>query len=98
MKTKLYKAIDILFGSLYYLIITYTLSSMAISFNFDLFGFLCRAANIFATTQYYISMKKITGSHLWTWVLLALNLLLFSAFAWRIGYIRGEFTPFARVY
>ena len=46
MKAKLFKAIKIFFESLYFLIITYTLSSMAISFNFDLFGFLCRVANI----------------------------------------------------
>ena len=98
MKAKLFKAIEIFFESLYFLIITYTLSSMAISFNFDLFGLLCRVANIFAITQYYTSMKKHTGSHFWTWVLLAANLLLFSALAWRVGYISGEFTPFARSY
>ena len=98
MKAKLFKAIEIFFESLYFLIITYTLSSMAISFNFDLFGLLYRVANIFAITQYYTSMKKHTGSHFWTWVLLAVNLLLFSALAWRVGYIKGEFTPFARIY
>ena len=98
MKEKLCKAIEILFESLYFLIITYTLSSMAISFNFDLFGFLCRVANIFAITQYYTSIKKHTGSTFWTYVLLAINLLLFSSLAWHIGYIKGEFTPFARLY
>lgn len=98
MKEKLCTAIEIFFESLYFLIITYTLSSMAISFNFDLFGLLCRVANIFAITQYYTSMKKHTGSHFWTWVLLAVNLLLFFALAWRVGYIKGEFTPFARIY
>ena len=33
MKQKLFKAIEIFFESLYFLIITYTLSSMAVSFN-----------------------------------------------------------------
>ena len=98
MKERINTAIDILFESLYFLIITYTLSSMAISFNLDLFGLLCRVANIFAITQYYTSMKKHTGSHFWTWVLLAVNLLLFSALAWRIGYVHGEFTPFTRLF
>ena len=98
MKAKLLKVIEIFFESLYFLIITYTLSSMAISFNFDLFGFLCRVANIFAITQYYTSMKQHTGSHFWTWVLLAVNLLLFSALAWHVGYVKGEFTSFVRLY
>ena len=66
MRKKLNTAIDILFESLYFLTITYVLSSMAISFNFDLFGLLCRVANIFAITQYYTSMKKHTNSHFWT--------------------------------
>ena len=98
MRKKLNTAIDILFESLYFLTITYVLSSMAISFTFDLFGLLCRVANIFAITQYYTSMKKHTGSHFWTWVLLAVSLLLFSALAWRVGYIKGEITPFARIF
>ena len=98
MKHKVFKAIEVFFESLYLLVITYTLSSMAASFNLDFFGLLCRVANIFAITQYYTSMKKHTGSHFWTWVLLAVNLLLFSALAWRVGYIKGEFTPFARLY
>ena len=55
MKKKLLAAIEIFFESLYFLIITYTLSSMAVSFNFDLFGLLCRVANIFAITKYYES-------------------------------------------
>ena len=87
MKAKLLKVIEIFFESLYFLIITYTLSSMAVSFNFDLFGFLCRVANIFAITQYYTSLKQHTGSHFWTWVLLAVNLLLFAALAWHVGYV-----------
>ena len=98
MKEKINTAVDILFESLYFLTITYVLSSMAISFNSDLFGLLCRVVNIHATVQYYTAMKKHTGSHIWTWVLLAVNLLLFSALAWHVGYIKGEFTPFARLY
>ena len=98
MKEKLFKAIDIFFESLYFLILTYTLSSMAISFNYDLFGLLCRVANIYAITQYYTSMKKHTGSTFWTYVLLFGNLLLFSVLAWRVGYVKGAFTPFKRFF
>ena len=97
MKQKIFKAIEIIFESLYFLVITYTLSSMAVSFNFDLFGLLCRVANIFAITKYYDSIRKHTGSHFWTYVILFANLAVFALLAWKVGYIRGEFTPFARI-
>ena len=98
MKQKLFTAIEIFFESLYFLVITYTLSSMAMSFNFDLFGLLCRVANIFATTKFYESIRKHTGSHFWTWVILFLNLAVFALLSWKVGYIKGESTPFPRLY
>ena len=97
MKQRIFKAIEIIFESLYFLVITYTLSSMAVSFNFDLFGLLCRVANVFAITKYYESIRKHTGSHFWTYVILFANLAVFALLAWKVGYIRGEFTPFARI-
>ena len=98
MIKKIFTAIEIFFESLYFLVITYTLSSMAVSFPADLFGLLCRVANIFAITKYYESIRKHTGSHFWTWVILFGNLILFSVLAWRVGYIKGAFTPFPRLY
>ncbi len=98
MKQKVLAAIEIFFESLYFLVIIYTLSSMAVSFNLDLFGLLCRVANIFAITQYYTSIKKHTGSHFWTYVILFLNLAIFALLAWKVGYIQGKFTPFPRLY
>ena len=97
MKQKIFKAIEIIFESLYFLVITYTLSSMAVSFNFDLFGLLCRVANVFAITKYYDSIRKHTGSHFWTYVILFANLAVFALLAWKVGYIKGEFTPFAQI-
>ena len=98
MKQKVFAAIEIFFESLYFLVITYTLSSMAVSFNFDFFGLLCRVTNIFAFTKYYESVRKYTDSHIWTWVILILNFAAFALLAWKVGYIKGEFTPFARIY
>ena len=98
MKQKVFAAIEIFFESLYFLIITYTLSSMAASFNPDLFGLLCRVANIYAFTKYYESVRKHTQSHFWTYVIMFLNLALFALLAWKVGYIKGEFTPFPRLY
>ena len=98
MKQKVFAAIEIFFESLYFLVITYTLSSMAVSFNFDFFGLLCRVANIYAITKYYEAIRKHTGSHVWTYIILFLNLAAFALLAWKVGYVKGEFTPFARLY
>ena len=98
MKRKLLTFIEIFFESLYFLIITYTLSSMAVSFNFDLFGLLCRVANIYAFTKFYESVRKHTGSHFWTYVIMFLTLAAFALLAWKVGYVKGEFTPFPRLY
>jgi len=98
MKKILLTAIEVFFESLYFLTITYTLSSMAVSFNFDLFGLLCRVANIFAFTKFYESIRKHTQSHFWTWVILLLNFAAFALLAWKVGYIKGKFTPFPRLY
>jgi len=97
MKQKFLAAIEIFFESLYFLVITYTLSSMAVSFNFDFFGLLCRVTNIFAFTKFYTSVQKHTGSHVWTFIILFLNFAVFALLAWKVGYISGEFTPFARI-
>ena len=98
MKQKFFTALAIFFETLYFLVITYTLSSMAASFPFDLFGILCRIANIFAITQYYTSMKKHTGNHFWTYVLLFISLAFFAWLTLKVGYVKGAFTPFPRLY
>ena len=98
MKKKLLTTVEIFFESLYFLVITYTLSSMAVSFNFDFFGLLCRVTNIFAFTKFYNSVQKHTGSHVWTYIILFLNLASFALLAWKVGYIKGAFTPFVRIF
>ena len=94
MTKKVSVGIEIFFESLYFLVITYVLSSMAASFNHDLFGLLCRIANVYAITKFYESVRKHTGSHFWTYVALFVNLIIFALIAWKVGYIKGEFTPF----
>ena len=98
MKKKLLAAIEIFFESLYFLIITYTLSSMAASFNPDLFGLLCRLANVYAITKFYESVHRRTGSHFLTYAVLFTTLAVFALLAWKVGYIKGEFTHFPRLY
>lgn len=95
MKQRLSKAIEIFFESLYFLVITYTLSSMAASFNPDFLSLIFRVTNVFALTKFYESIKKHTGSHFWTYLILFVNLVLFALLAWKVGYIRGEITSFA---
>ena len=98
MKEKAFKFLEILGESLFYLIITYTLSSMYTSFKFQWFAVGFQAANIFAFVKYYESMRRVTGSKVWTFLLLILNFLAFVLIAWNFGYIKGEFTPFTRIF
>ena len=94
MKHKVFKAIEVFFESLYLLVITYTLSSMAASFNPHWVSLLFRVTNVYAISKFYESIKKHTGSHFWTYVIFLLNLAVFAMVAWKIGYIRGEVSPF----
>jgi len=97
MKQTIVSTIEVFFESLYFLVITYTLSSMAASFNPDLLSLIFRVTNLFALTKFYESIKKHTKSHFWTYVILLLNMAVFALLAWKVGYIKGEFTPFARI-
>ena len=90
--------IEVFFESLYFLVITYTLSSMAASFNPQWSAPLFRVTNIFALTKFYESIRRHTGNHFWTYVIMFLTLAAFALLAWKVGYIKGEFTPFPRLY
>ena len=61
MKEKLWKALDVLFESLFYLVLTYTLHSMYTSFKYEWYAIPFMAANIYATCKYYGRIVKITG-------------------------------------
>lgn len=98
MKKKRLTAIEVFFESLYFLVITYTLSSMAASFNPWLISLLFRVTNVFAFVKFYESIQKHTNSTFWTYVILFANLAAFALLAWKVGYINGEFTPFPRLY
>lgn len=93
MKKKRLTAIEVFFESLYFLVITYTLSSMAASFNPRLISLLFRVTNVFAFAKFYESIQKHTNSTFWTYVILFANLAAFALLARKVGYIKGEFTP-----
>ena len=98
MKKKIVTVLEIIGESLFYLIITYTLSSMSTSFDPHWYSIPFRAANIFALLKYSESMKRLTGSKFWTILLLVLNFILYALLAWNVGYIKGAFTPFTHIY
>ena len=98
MKQKMFKILEILGESLFYLIISYTLSSMYTSFKFQWYAIAFQAANIFAFVKYYESMRRLTASKVWTILLLILNFLAYALIAWNFGYIKGEFAPFTRLF
>ena len=94
MKEKLWKALEVLFESLFYLVITYTLHSMYTSFKLQWYAIPFMAANIHATYKYYGRIAKITGSKITTMLVLVGCFAVFVYLAYSVGYIHGEFTPF----
>lgn len=94
MKERLSKALDLIFESLYFLIVTYTLHSMYTSFRLHWYAVLFFSANLFAITRYYDRIAKVTGSKIAAVIALILCWLLFAYLAYSVGYIRGEFTAF----
>ena len=94
MKEKLWKALNILFESLFYLVLTYTLHSMYTSFQYQWYAIPFMAANIYATYKYYGRILKITGSKTAGMLALIGCLVVFAYLAYAVGYIHGEFTPF----
>lgn len=94
MKEKLWKALDILSESLFYLVITYTLHSMYTSFQYHWYAIPFMASNIYATCKYYRAVLKITGSKTAGMLALIGCFVVFAFLAYAVGYIHGEFTPF----
>ena len=94
MKEKLGKALDVLFESLFFLVITYTLHSMYTSFKLYWYAIPFMAANIYATCKFYGRILKITGSKIITILVLAGCFAVFVYLAYAVDYIHGEFTPF----
>jgi len=98
MKEKLSKTLDLVFESLYFLVITYTLHSMYTSFRLHWYAVLFFFANLFTMNHYYGRVVKITGSKLVAVVLLIVCWILFIYLAYSVGYIHGEFTPFTSLW
>lgn len=94
MKEKLSKILDILFESLAYLVINYTLSSMYTSFKIHWYAIPFLATNLYATFKYHNRILKITGSKIAAALALLICFILFAYIAATVGYIRGDFTPF----
>ena len=94
MKEKLRKALDVLFESLFYLVLTYTLHSMYTSFKYEWYAIPFMAANIYATCKYYGRIVKITGSKTAGMLALIGCFAVFVYLAFAVGYIHGEFMPF----
>lgn len=98
MKSKIFKMLDVFFESVYFLIITYTLSSMYTSFKFQWVAIAFGAADLFAMMKYHQSVEKITGSKVAAIFALVCCWIVFAVLAYHFGYIRGEFTPFPSLY
>ena len=94
MGTKVKKAVDITVESINFIIISYALSSVAMSFRESWIYILFFAYNVWLIGRYYDTVNKVTKSKIITGILCAVCLLIFCLMVYFVGYIDGEITQF----
>ena len=94
MNKKVFSAIDILFESLYFLVVTYILFCMTASFRPHWYSLIFQLANIFTIIKFLDSLKSKLSRPLWAYIILFFSLLVVALIISRIGYIQGALTPF----
>ena len=94
MKSKVSKWVDIIIASINFIIITYALSSMAMSFRTEFVYILFFASNVWVISRYSKAVAEKTGSKLISGIASLCCLLIFCAIAYSCGYIKGTLVPF----
>lgn len=94
MKEKWKKGIEIIVESINFIIITYALSSMAMSFRTSPVYILFFASNVWLIGRYGTQLKKATGSWLLTAIIFCLSFGVFCLITYFAGYIDGNIVQF----
>lgn len=94
MKEKWKKVIEIIIESINFIIITYALSSMAMSFRTSPLYILFFASNVWLIGRYGTQLQKITGSRVLTAIIFCLSFGIFCFIAYFVGYIDGNIVQF----
>lgn len=89
MNIKVKKTAEIIIESINFIIITYALSSMAMSFRTSPAYILFFASNVWIIGVYGTKLKKATGSNLMTAVIFCLSFIIFCIIVYFVGYIDG---------
>ena len=87
MNKKVFSAIDILFESLYFLVVTYILFCMTASFRPYWYSLIFQLANIFTIIKFLDSLKSKLNRPKWAYIILFFSLLVFALIIPKIGYI-----------
>lgn len=94
MKEKWKKVIEIIIESINFIIITYALSSMAMSFRTSPVYILFFASNVWLIGRYGTQLKKVTESRILTAIIFCLSFGIFCFIAYFVGYIDGNIVQF----
>ncbi len=95
MKKRILLALDLLFDSLGYILITYLLSSAALSFRTSYITVLFGTARLAFLGLYLDRVKKKTSRKLLPYLALVLCFLIHIALMYCLGYLNMTLTPFS---
>lgn len=90
------KVLDIIVGSINYVIISYALTNMAFLFRANLLYILFFASEIWVAGNYWRKVKELTESKLITAILLFLCFVIHIAMIYFIGYVSGTVVPYMK--
>lgn len=88
------KVLDIIVGSINYVIISYALTNMTFLFSASPLYILFFASEIWVAGNYWRKVKELTESKVITAILLFLCFVVHIAMIYFIGRISGTFIPF----
>lgn len=89
------KVLDIIVGSINYVIISYALTNMAFLFSVSLLYILFFASEIWVAGNYWRKVKELTESKVIAAILLLLCFIVHVAMIYFIGRVSGTVIPFS---
>lgn len=95
MQTTGKKAIEVFVESVNFIVISYALSSMAMSFRTHWLYILFFASNVWLCGRYCEVVYRTVKNKWATGALFAACFAIFCALVYFVGYIDGEITPFS---
>lgn len=96
MKNNITKIVDIIIETVNYIIISYALSSMAVSFSNQWLYILFFASDIWFFSKYFDTIKKISDNKIIPYIMALTSLIIVCGIMYVFGYVEGNVVPFIK--